>query len=201
MAEFGANYPCFKADDAVEGVVLGKLVGADLTVNLASGELYGDDGLAEQLSEFASGSIAMETDDMTDENAQAIYGCKVKDKEVVYNKGDTAPRGCLGYYKVLLRKGKRFFKGYFYPRVRAALGNDSAKTRGNSITFNTASTTFTVFADDNGDWRKTTTCETADDVKKWIQDKCKIKTDQADASQSPTDGTQEAGGADNQGTA
>ena len=201
MAEFGANYPCFKPENKDAGVVLGKLVGADLTVNMASGELYADDSLAEQLSEFSSGSIAMETDDMTDENASVVYGCTVKEKEVIYNKGDTAPRGCLGYYKVLMRNGKRFFKGYFYPLVRAALGNDSAKTRGNSITFTTASTTFTVFADDNGNWRMTTTCETADEVKKWIEDKCKIKTDQAEVSQSPTDGTQEAGEADNQGTA
>ena len=119
MAEFGANYPCFCADSEQAGVVLGKLVSANLTVNLASGEIYADDSLAEQLSEFASGSIAMETDDLEDEKASKIYGCKVSEKLVTYNKGDTAPRGCLGYYKVLMRNGKKFYKGYFYPRAFA----------------------------------------------------------------------------------
>ena len=59
MAEFGAKYPCFKPNGAASGIVLGKLAAANLTVNLASGELYADDSLAEQLSEFSSGSLAM----------------------------------------------------------------------------------------------------------------------------------------------
>ena len=176
MAEFGANYPCFKADNAETGVVLGKLVSANLTVNLASGEMYADDALAEQLSEFSSGTIAMETDDMTDANAAAIYGCKVSSGLVTYNAGDTAPRGCLGYYKVLMRNGVKFFKAFFYPRVRAALGNDNAQTKGSSITFQTSSTTFTVFADDIGDWRQTETFETAAAAKAWIDTKCAIST-------------------------
>lgn len=176
MAEFGANYPCFKPHEENNGVVLGKLVSANLTVTLASGELYADDGLAEQASEFASGSIAMETDDLTDDNAAIIYGCEVEDGVVTYNKDDNAPRGALGYYKVLMRKGKKYYKGYYYPDSRAALGNDNAQTRGSSITFNTTSTTFTVFADDAGDWRKTKTCDTVDDVKAWLNSLLSIST-------------------------
>lgn len=174
MAEFGANYPCFKSNNATAGVVLGKLVSANLTVNLASGELYADDSLAEQLSEFASGTIAMETDDLEDAKASAVYGCAVNDGEATYNIGDEAPIGSLGYYKVLLRNGQKMYKGYFYPKVRAAMGNDNAQTRGSSITFNTASTTFTVFADDSGDWRKTYTTDTETAVKAWVAKKCAV---------------------------
>lgn len=174
MAEFGANYPCFCADSKEAGVVLGKLVSANLTVNLASGEIYADDGLAEQLSEFASGTIAMETDDMTDDNAAEVYGCTVSEKVVTYNKGDSAPRGVLGYYKVLMRNGVKYYKAFFYPRVRAALGNDNAQTRGSSITFSSVATTFTVFTDDAGDWRKTQTFSTATEAKAWINTNCKI---------------------------
>lgn len=178
MAEFGANYPCFKGETKTAGVVLGKLVSANLTVNLASGELYADDSLAEQLSEFASGTIAMETDDMVDETASEVYGCTVTDGVVTYNTGDTAPRGCLGYYKVLMRSGVKKFKAYFYPRVRAALGNDNAQTRGSSITFNTTATTFTVFADDSGDWRVTTTVDSAEEAKAWVAKKCGITSNE-----------------------
>ena len=84
MANFGAKYPCFAPFKGVEPtnalpkydakVVVGKLVSANLTVNLASGELYVDDALTEQLSEFASGTIAMETDDMLDDVAAVVYG-------------------------------------------------------------------------------------------------------------------------------
>ena len=110
MAEFGAKYPCFKADGKDAGVVLGKLVAANLTVNLASGELYADDALDEQLSEFASGTVAMETNDLTDENAAEVYGCDVSEKVVTYNVGDTAPSGKLAYYKSLMRNKKKYYK-------------------------------------------------------------------------------------------
>lgn len=169
MAEFGAKHPCFKPEEGDKLVVIGKLVSANLTVTLASGELYADDELAEQVSEFASGSIAMETDDMTDENASVVYGCKVADKVVVDNVGDTAPAGRLGYYKVLMRNKKKYYKGFFYPRVKAALGNDNAQTRGSNITFQTTSTTFTVFADENGDWRKRQTFEKEADALAWVE--------------------------------
>ena len=83
MASFGAKYPHFskiktEPDDALptyEGPVnIGRLVKADLTVNLASGKLYADDELAESVDEFSSGSVAMETDDMTDDVAAEVYG-------------------------------------------------------------------------------------------------------------------------------
>ena len=110
MAEFGAKYPCFKPNNADHGIVLGKLVAANLTVNLASGELWADDGLAEQLSEFSDGSIAMETDNLADADAAVIYDAKVQAGIVTYNKNDTPPEGVLGYYKTLIVKGVRKFR-------------------------------------------------------------------------------------------
>ena len=110
MAQFGAQYPCFapfSGDEPAaalptygDKVVLGKLVSANLTINLASGELYADDELAEQVSEFASGTLALETDDMTDDVAAAVYGATKaaspsSDKSVTYSKADAQPLGGL----------------------------------------------------------------------------------------------------------
>ena len=182
MAEFGAKYPCFCRSGASAGVVLGKLVAANLTVTLASGELYADDALDEQLSEFASGSIAMETNYLTDDNAEEIFGCDVTDGLVTYNVGDTAPAGGLGYIKSLMRNKTKYYKGFYYPVARAALGNDNAQTKGSSITFATAQTTFTIMADDNGDWRKTKTFDTEAAAKAWLQGLCHITVASAPAS-------------------
>ncbi len=181
MAQFGAKYPCFAPFAATDAepanalpkygkmVTVGRLVAANLTVNLATGELFADDALTEQVSEFASGNIAMETDDMLDDVASVVYGATAVEKKVTYNKGDTPPYGGLGYYKVLMRDGKKLFKGYYYPKVRAAIGNDNAQTRGNSITFGTANTAFTVFAANNGAWRITEIIETEDAAKTWVE--------------------------------
>ena len=174
MAEFGAKYPCFCKAGANAGVVLGKLVVANLTVTLASGELYADDALDEQLSEFASGSIAMETNDLTDDNASEIYGCTVSEGLVTYNVGDSAPAGGLGYIKALMRNKVKYYKGVYYPMARAAIGNDNSQTKGSSITFATSQTTFTIMPDDNGDWRKTKTFTSEADAKTWLNGLCKI---------------------------
>lgn len=182
MASFGAKYirfnqiaeepdgelPIYKAGGAV---TLGRLVKADLTVNLASGKLYADDELAESVDEFSSGSLAAETDDIEDAAASAVYGCTVTDGEVHFKRGDSPPMGGLAYYKVLMRKGVKFFKGFFYPRVKAALGNDTAQTKGDSITFGTSSTTFTIFGSSSDDWRIWKTFKTEKEAKAWVDEK------------------------------
>lgn len=168
MAQFGAKRPIFAPtkttpDNALPTydyehvVTVGKLVKADLTVTNASGELYADDALAEKVDMFASGSLALETDDKTDEVHAAIHGATkdTQSSEVTDSDGDVAPRGGLCYYKVIIRNGVRYFKGVFHPLVKAILGNDSAATKGSSITFGTSATTFTVFRCNSGAWRIT----------------------------------------------
>ena len=179
MASFGAKNPYFAPIESEpegglpvykgEPVKIGRLVKADLTLTMASGKLYADDELAESAEEFVSGSIAMETDDVLDEVASVIYGAAVKAKTVVYNTCDNTPPGGLTYYKTLMRRGKLVFKGYFYPRVKAALGNDTAQTKADSITFGTSTTNFTVSNANNGDWRLTEEFEAEDAALAWVK--------------------------------
>lgn len=179
MASFGANYPCFcsVADEPIgarptyrgDPVQIGRLVKADLSVTLATGELYADNVLAESVAEFASGSIAMDTDDMKDEIAAVVYGATVEDRVVHYAVGDDPPKGGLGYLKKLMRGKAVLYKAYFYPLVKAALGNDTAQTKSNSITLGTTSTTFTVYACETGVWRDTYEAETEAEALTWLK--------------------------------
>ena len=182
MASFGAKFPYFnpvaeEPDGKLpiyknpEPVRIGRLVKADLTVNLASGKLFADDGLAESVEEFSSGSIAMETDDMEDGVASVVYGAEVKDGEVRYTTADAPPAGGLAYFKKLMRRKKVIYKGYFYPLVMASLGNDTAQTKGDSITFGTNNTTFTVFACEDASWRHTKEFPTEAEALAWIKEK------------------------------
>lgn len=179
MASFGAKYPRFNTIAAEPAgalptyastgpVTIGKLVKADLTVTLASGKLYADDSLAESVDEFSSGALAMETDDMEDDVASVVYGATVEESKVTYKAGDSAPLGGLAYYKVLMRNGVKLFKGYFYPRVKAMLGNDSAATKADSVTFGTAATAFTVFRCNSDAWRVTEELATEAAAKTWV---------------------------------
>lgn len=200
MASFGAQYPHFaKIKEEPEGklpvyegppVRIGRLVKADLTVTMASGQLFADDVLAESVEEFVSGSLAMETDDMEDSVAEAVYGATVVDKEVHYKSGDSAPVGGLAYYKVLKRKGILLYKGYFYPRVQAALGNDTASSKTGSITLGTTNTTFTVFPCESTDWRITADFKTLEEAKEWVKTKL---TSTPSGTEEPSGGEQAAG--------
>lgn len=174
MSEFGAKHPVFKPNNAANGVIIGKLVAANLTVNLASGELYADDGLAEKLEEFSSGKIDMETDNLADSTASTLYGANVSNGIVTYNKNDTPPEGVLGYFKTLMIQGVKKYRAYIYPRAKASLGNDNAQTRGNSITFQTSKTSFTIFDDGAGNWRKTKECNTEAEAQAYVDAECSV---------------------------
>lgn len=204
MASFGAKFPYFNpVAEEPEGqlpvykdqdpVRIGRLVKADLTVNLASGKLFADDGLAESVEEFSSGSIAMETDDMEDDVASVVYGAEAKDGEVHYTTLDAPPAGGLAYFKKLMRRKKVIYKGYFYPLVMASLGNDTAQTKGDSITFGTNSTTFTVFACEDASWRHTKEFPTEAAALAWIKEKLKGKKKAATPTATPAAGAVASG--------
>lgn len=184
MAQFGAKRPIFAPvattpDGALptynyeKKVVIGKLVKADLSVTNASGELYADDALAEKVDMFASGSLALETDDKTDEVHAALHGAALDEdtSEVTDSDTDVAPRGGVAYYKVIIRNGVRVFKGVFLPLCNAVLGNDSAATKGSSITFGTSATTFNIFRCNSGAWRITKEFSTETEAIAWCDTK------------------------------
>lgn len=151
-------------------VTLGKAVKADLTVTVASGELYAEDALAESVDEFVSGSLATETDDMDDNVCVAVYGCTVEEKTLIDKAADGAPLVGVGYYRVLMRNGVKKFRGYHFPRCKAILGNDTAATKGNSITFSTTPTTFKVFRCNDDSWRRREIFDTEAEAKAWVDE-------------------------------
>lgn len=179
--KMGAKYPRFapisaEPPDALptygtDKVTIGELIAANMTVNLANGELYSDDALNIKVSEFSSATISMETDGMENDVAEALYGATVDADGglVTYNVGDVAPNGGLAYYVMMKDKtSKTYYKGYYFPKVQAAMGNDNAATKGSSVSFQTANTTFTVMKAENGDWMQTEIHETEAEAKAWV---------------------------------
>ena len=184
MAAFGAKYINFapiteepenRLPEYGEKVNVGALVKADVTINLASGEIYGDDALDEKLEEFVSATIATEVTDMTDEVESAVFGSKIEGKELIDSTGDEIPQGGLGYYKTLLRNGKKKYRAYYYPKVKASMGNDTAQTKGNSITFSSTSLSFTVYEPKIGKWRYRETFDREQDAIRYVNEKLGVK--------------------------
>lgn len=175
----GAKYPCFapiatEPEDALPTysapiTVIGELISANLTITLASGELYSNDALNLKVADFVSGQVAMTTDGLDDEPAEAIYGATAEEGRVKYNVGDEAPYGGLAYYCQMRSKaGGIYYKGYYFPKVQAAMGNDNSSTKGSSVTFSTNNTNFTVMKAENGDWMHTEVLDSESAAKAWV---------------------------------
>lgn len=186
MASFGAKYINFAAITSEKAdalpvygtkVEIGKLVKADLTVNIATGELYANNMLAEKADEFASGSLAVEVDDMTKEVEAEIYGASYSEGEVVDNSADTVPYGGLAFYKTLQRNGVKVFEACYYPKVKAVLSTDTAATKGSAITFATKPITFTVYEPKTGDWRYRKEFDTEAEAIAYVDEKLTTATE------------------------
>lgn len=153
-------------------VTIGEAIAGNLTVNQTSGELYSDDALNIKVTDFSSGSLALQTDGIDDEVAAAIFGATAESGLVTYSAGDVAPNGGLTYYAPMRDKsGTAYFKGYYFPKVQAAMGNDNSATKGNSISFQTANTTFTVMKCNSGVWMQTEILGTEEDAINWCESK------------------------------
>ena len=178
MAAFGAKYINFapiktEPDTGMPtyeaAVNLGELVKAELSITLASGEIYGDDRLVEKVEEFSSGTLSIEVVDMTDEIEAKVFGSNYSEEGLLVDKtSDTIPYGGVGYYKSMIRNGKKCYKAYFHPKCKAAAGTDSANTKSSSISLASTPFSFTVFEPNDGDWRYRKTFSTEAEAKAWI---------------------------------
>ncbi len=175
MARFGAQYPCFKPASAAAGVVLGKLVSANLRLNKSSAELYADDALAESDYGVTGANVDMELDDMTDDTAGTVYGQTVTSGELSVTTEDTAPDGILGYFVSVMRGGVRKYVARVYGHAKAQPGDEDAATRGATTSFQTTKTTFVCSADEStGQVYKQKTFDTIAAAKSYIETACAI---------------------------
>jgi len=139
-----------------EELRLSKLVQVDTAITMAAGELYADDELSEQASEFVSATSTVQITDVNADISETVFGATVDDNgEVISNKDDEAPYGGLGYIRVGQVDGVTHYQPIFFPKARAALANETDQTKAASITFNTSGIPFTVFPLPDGNWRFT----------------------------------------------
>lgn len=147
--------------------VLGRMVDAKLTEDRSEASLFADDGLAEYENTFAGGKLALTLDDVDDKTYARVKGCKVNENEVTENQDDSAPELAYGHIVTKMINGVKKYKVEFLPRIRITSITADAKTKGESIEFNTVSLEAKVMALTEeinglkiGDWKKTETFDT-----------------------------------------
>lgn len=145
-----------------------------------SAELYGNDVLAESDNTFKKGTLTLTLVDDNDTKDAELLGNTVSSEksnsgEVTMAVDDSAPEVGYGHIVTKIVGGARKYKVEFFPRVKFNKVTHDAKTRGESVEFNTVSIEGIVYPLDKtfngiaaGTWEKHKTFDSLTDAETYL---------------------------------
>jgi len=157
--------------------VLGKLIDAKLGENRGEASLFADDTLAEYANTFTGATLSLTIDDVDDETYARIKGCEYKEGEITENQEDSAPEIGYGHIITKMINGVKKYKVEFLARIRITSVTADAKTKGESIEFNTVAIEAKVMpliepinGLKEGDWKKVKTFNTLAEANTYLDE-------------------------------
>jgi len=114
---------------------LAKAMTADLSVELAEATLYADDGAAEIVKEFKSGTLSLGIDDLGAAIASDLTGSTIDENGVVMSSAEDGGSPVAVGFRAKKANGK--YKYYWLYRVKFGIPATNLATKGDSITFST----------------------------------------------------------------
>ena len=158
-------------------VQLAKALSADLSVELAEATLYADDGAAEIVKEFQSGTLSLGVDDIGGEAASVLTGSTIDENHVVISASEDGGAPVAIGFRAKKSNGK--YRYYWLYRVKFGIPATNLATKGDSITFSTPTIEGTVLRRNKPDssgkhpWKAEVTEGdtevTEDTIKNWYQ--------------------------------
>lgn len=121
---------------------LAKAISADLSVELAEATLYADDGAAEVVKEFKSGTLSLSVDDIGAPVAAVLTGVQIDDNRVVISSSEDGGSPVAVGFRAKKSNGK--YRYYWLYRVKFGVPATNLATKGDSITFSTPTIEGTV---------------------------------------------------------
>ena len=118
-----------------EPQVLAKAISADLSVELNEAILYADDGAAEVVKEFKSGTLSLGVDDIGAEAASVLSGATIDDNGVVVSGSEDGGSPVAIAFRAKKANGK--YRYYWLYRVKFGIPATNLQTKGDSISFQT----------------------------------------------------------------
>lgn len=129
------------------GFKIGKMLSADVSIEVADNPLHADDGVAETDKSFTSGTFTAGIDDFGDtptegvEIQQKLLGQKIVEVggvNVIRSSGqDTAPDVGIGYIRVKKLRNVLYYEATWLYKVQFGVPSESATTKGQSIEWQT----------------------------------------------------------------
>lgn len=169
MAKIGLKYPIFKGTTAG---VIAKAIQADISIEVNDVKLYADDIIAESDRSFKSGKITLGVDDLSDTIQNEFLGHTLGgDSEITANSNDQNPFVSIGFYGTKRVNGIIKYRAIWLPKVQFGEPNDSNKTKGETVTFETSTIEGTIMTDVNGNWKQEKTFENESDAIAYLNTK------------------------------
>ena len=114
---------------------MAKAMSADLSVELAEATLYADDGAAEIVKEFKSGTLSLGVDDIGAAVASDLTGANIDANGVVISTSEDGGDPVAVGFRAKKANGK--YKYYWLYRVKFGIPATNLATKGDSITVST----------------------------------------------------------------
>ncbi len=130
-------------------VQLAKAISADLSIELNEATLYADDGQAEAVKEFKSGTLSLGVDEIGNEAAAALVGARVDANGVLISSGEDVSNSVAIGFRAKKSNGK--YKYYWLYRVLFGIPATNLATKGDSITFSTPTIEGTILQRNKAD--------------------------------------------------
>lgn len=124
-------------------VQLAKAISADLSVELAEAILYADDGAAEMVKEFKSGTLSLGVDDIGHDAASDLTGATIDSNKVIVSAAEDGGTPVAIGFRARKSNGK--YKYYWLYRVIFGIPATNLATKGDSIAFSTPTIEGTIF--------------------------------------------------------
>lgn len=122
--------------------VLAKAISAELSVELNEAILYGDDGAAEIVKEFKSGTLSLGIDDIGAAVASDLTGANIDNNGVVVSAAEDGGQPVAVGFRA--RKADGRYRYFWLYRVKFGVPATNLQTKGDSINFSTPTIEGTV---------------------------------------------------------
>lgn len=191
MAFIGLKYAVFAPIDKEtpgqaitykSGIVLGRMIGANVDWERNSNALSADDMTSEDDNSILGGKIRLNVDDLSDEaQVTAVGVVKDGDGEAAQYRevGEAAPYGGVGYMRVRRKAGVTSYVAYWIHKTLLAMSNEQASTKDRQISWQTPSVEGTIMGvqinpDGKVDFRVHQTFKTEKEARDWLNTKANI---------------------------
>lgn len=130
-------------------VPLAKAITAELSVELAEATLYADDGAAEVVKEFQSGTLTLGVADIGVDAAEVLTGATLDDNKVLISASEDGGAPVAIGFRAKKANGK--YRYFWLYRVKFGIPATNLQTKGDSITFSTPTIEGTVMRRNKSD--------------------------------------------------